>query len=99
MVDTGSIATANVAWRPAHRIVASRFPPVGPWDRIARPEEIGVHAVRDHPHLVAQGVIKQVAILRADYHVPVEQIEHQVLVGDQAARFGTQTKLVFPIAQ
>jgi hypothetical protein len=39
VVDTGSIATAHVAWRPAHRIVASRFPPVGPWDRIARPED------------------------------------------------------------
>jgi hypothetical protein len=39
VVDTRSIATAAVAWRPAHRIVASRFPPVGPWDRIARPED------------------------------------------------------------
>jgi hypothetical protein len=33
------IPTALVAWNPAHRIVASRFPPVGPWDRIARPED------------------------------------------------------------
>jgi hypothetical protein len=35
----GSIPTADVEWRSAHRIVASRFPPVGPWDRIARPED------------------------------------------------------------
>lgn len=34
-----SIPTALVAWNPAHRIVASRFPPLGPWDRIARPED------------------------------------------------------------
>lgn len=39
MTDAGSIPTANVEWNPAHRIVASRFPPVGPWDRIARPED------------------------------------------------------------
>jgi hypothetical protein len=39
MPDADSIATANVGWRPAHRIVPSRFPPVGPWDRIARPED------------------------------------------------------------
>lgn len=39
MIEIGSIATADVAWRPAHRIVASRFPTVGPWDRIARPED------------------------------------------------------------
>ena len=34
-----AIPTAVVEWNPAHRIVASRFPPVGPWDRIARPED------------------------------------------------------------
>jgi RES domain len=39
VIDAGSIPTALVEWRPAHRIVASRFPPVGPWDRIARPED------------------------------------------------------------
>jgi hypothetical protein len=44
MVDAGSVATAEVAWRSAHRIVASRFPPVGPWDRIARPEDFEVLA-------------------------------------------------------
>ena len=27
-----------IDWR-GHRIVPSRFPPVGPWDRIARPED------------------------------------------------------------
>jgi hypothetical protein len=39
VTEAGSIATANVGWRPAHRIVPSRFPPIGPWDRIARPED------------------------------------------------------------
>lgn len=39
MAVVGTIPTANVEWSPAHRIVASRFPPVGPWDRIARPED------------------------------------------------------------
>jgi RES domain len=39
LIDPASIPTAPIEWRPAHRIVASRFPPVGPWDRIARPED------------------------------------------------------------
>jgi hypothetical protein len=39
LVDAASIPTANVKWSPAHRIVASRFPPVGPWDRIATPAD------------------------------------------------------------
>ena len=39
MADPASVPTADIDWRPAHRIVASRFPPVGPWDRIAKPED------------------------------------------------------------
>jgi hypothetical protein len=39
MIDAGSIPGTDVDWSPAHRIVSSRFPPVGPWDRIARPED------------------------------------------------------------
>jgi RES domain len=39
LTDPASVPTADIDWRPAHRIVASRFPPVGPWDRIARPED------------------------------------------------------------
>ncbi len=39
MTDAGAIPTSSVVWKPAHRIVPSRFPPVGPWDRIARPED------------------------------------------------------------
>jgi hypothetical protein len=35
----GSVPLARVRWRAAYRIVPSRFPPVGPWDRIARPED------------------------------------------------------------
>jgi hypothetical protein len=35
----GSVPVARVRWRAAYRIVPSRFPPVGPWDRIARPED------------------------------------------------------------
>ncbi len=33
------VPLARVRWRAAYRIVPSRFPPVGPWDRIARPED------------------------------------------------------------
>lgn len=39
MIDVSAVPTAHVEWSPAHRIVASRFPPVGPWDRIAQPED------------------------------------------------------------
>jgi hypothetical protein len=39
MIGAASVPTAVVDWHPAHRIVASRYPPVGPWDRIARPED------------------------------------------------------------
>lgn len=34
-----SIPLTPVHWRPAHRIVPSRFPPVGLWDRIADPSD------------------------------------------------------------
>lgn len=37
MAANGAIPTARVGWKAAHRIVPSRFPPVGPWDRIASP--------------------------------------------------------------
>src|SRR5688572_20330643 len=40
MIDVSAVPTAHVEWSPAHRIVASRFPPVGPWDRIAQPEDV-----------------------------------------------------------
>jgi len=39
LVDPASVPVTEIDWRPAHRIVASRFPPVGPWDRVARPED------------------------------------------------------------
>jgi hypothetical protein len=39
LLDASAIPVANVAWRPSYRIVPSRFPSVGPWDRIARPED------------------------------------------------------------
>lgn len=39
MTTDAAIATARVAWDPCYRIVPSRFPPAGPWDRIARPED------------------------------------------------------------
>lgn len=39
MADAASIPVARVTWRPAHRLVPSRFPPVGVWDRIARPAD------------------------------------------------------------
>lgn len=33
-------APARIEWRPAHRIVSSRFPPVGLFDRIAEPGDL-----------------------------------------------------------
>jgi RES domain len=39
LIDPASVPVKDIDWRPAHRIVASRFPPVGPWDRIASPED------------------------------------------------------------
>lgn len=36
---SGEVPVAHVAWTPAHRIVSSRFPPVGLWDRIADPAD------------------------------------------------------------
>ncbi len=31
---------ARIRWRPSYRLVASRFPPVGLFDRVARPEDL-----------------------------------------------------------
>jgi len=31
-----------LAWTPCHRLIASRFPTVGPYDNIARPEDLDV---------------------------------------------------------
>ena len=31
---------ARIAWRPSYRLVPSRFPPVGLFDRVARPEDL-----------------------------------------------------------
>lgn len=39
------VPIANVQWRPAHRIVSSRFPPVSLWDRIADPADYEALAV------------------------------------------------------
>jgi hypothetical protein len=39
VVAVASIPVTRVAWRSAYRLVPSRFPPVGLWDRIARPED------------------------------------------------------------
>lgn len=35
--DAAAVPLARIRWRHAYRLVPSRFPPVGPWDRIARP--------------------------------------------------------------
>lgn len=31
---------SRIDWRPCYRIIASRFPPVGVYDRVARPEDL-----------------------------------------------------------
>ena len=33
---------ARIAWRPSYRLVPSRFPPVGLFDRVARPEDLDI---------------------------------------------------------
>lgn len=36
----GRLAARHVVWRPSHRLVSSRFPPVGLFDRIARAADL-----------------------------------------------------------
>jgi hypothetical protein len=43
-IDPADIRRSDVRWRPAWRIVPSRFPPVGPWDRIADPADFAALA-------------------------------------------------------
>lgn len=38
-IAISSIPVRRVSWRPAWRIVPSRYPAVGPWDRIAAPAD------------------------------------------------------------
>jgi hypothetical protein len=38
----GLPALSDVSWRPCHRLIASRFPTVGLYDRIAAPEDLDV---------------------------------------------------------
>lgn len=33
-------ATTEVAWQPCYRLIPSRFPPIGLFDRVARPEDL-----------------------------------------------------------
>lgn len=33
---------ARIRWKPSHRLVASRFPPAGLFDRVARPEDLEI---------------------------------------------------------
>lgn len=40
-MSTGeSLRSRRTQWRPSHRLVSSRFPPVGLFDRVARPEDL-----------------------------------------------------------
>ena len=41
-MNVGDIPIAALAWRPCHRLVASRFPTVGLYDDIAAPEDLDV---------------------------------------------------------
>ncbi len=46
-VNIAAVPVVALEWRPAHRIVPSRFPPVGPWDRIADPKDFDALAELD----------------------------------------------------
>jgi RES domain len=63
-----SIPVADVAWRPAHRIIPSRFPAVGPWDRIARPEDFD--ALAELEGLTNPRIREELGILK---HIPRER--------------------------
>jgi len=41
-IDTTDIPVASLAWRPCHRLIASRFPTVGLFDDVAAPEDLDV---------------------------------------------------------
>src|SRR5437762_6306867 len=38
--DAKPLSTRHTEWLPSHRIVPSRFPPVGLFDRVASPEDL-----------------------------------------------------------
>lgn len=61
MIDVVSIPVTRVAWRRAFRILPSRFPPVGPWDRIARPEDF--EALAELEGLTNPRIREELAIL------------------------------------
>jgi hypothetical protein len=51
------VPLARVRWPAAYRIVPSRYPPVGPWDRIARPADFDALAALEaltNPRIRAQ---------------------------------------------
>ena len=41
-VQSADVPVAALAWAPCHRLIASRFPTVGLYDTIARPEDLDV---------------------------------------------------------
>ncbi len=43
-VDRGGVALSRVRWRPSWRLVSSRFPPVGLFDRVASTEDLEIVA-------------------------------------------------------
>ena len=40
MTAISLLRARRTQWRPSHRLVPSRFPPVGLFDRVARPEDL-----------------------------------------------------------
>jgi hypothetical protein len=42
VADDETVAVARICWTPCWRLVASRFPPVGLFDRVASPEDLDI---------------------------------------------------------
>lgn len=40
--QAAGLAVSSLAWLPCHRLIASRFPTVGPYDQVATPDDLDV---------------------------------------------------------
>jgi hypothetical protein len=42
VVGEESVSLSDIRWRPSWRLVSSRFPPIGPYDRVANAEDMDI---------------------------------------------------------
>jgi hypothetical protein len=61
---------SRVDWRPCYRIISSRFPPVGVYDRVARPEDLeAVFAVENLTNPRVRQELGQIDLVPAEERV------------------------------